>query len=492
MPVIGGAALWALALRRPAGPGLFVAEHGWCAQPGPRTWECGTSTGSRAWSGSRAVHPGSSRFHSAVALDSRIARHATASAPRELVDLFGMRTRELKAFLQGKGIYVDDCFDADSLIERAAATETEWAPIAPVPVPAAATPVATAPRPIPSASDAEAAWRKVCQAWPAGDPLEYGPLDARMSVILLHGFGDSGARYLSETLSLLTRIDGLRLILPQAPQETLQGQRLTSWFLPTNGQWIVDDTVAKPIVAYLHAMVRREVARGVQPNLIVVGGFAQGGSCAARAALSFPDAPLGGALLLSSFFGSASASVASVNKGLRVLVCHGRDDEIVPFTEGERTAAVLRDLLKGEEVVTFKAYDMKHGVATDEVMDLFEFLDARMKAVQEQALEPAQEGPLAFDPIKMTPPPPVAAPSPRTPPLPGDAGVPSMDPAVVLELLNDPEIVEPVKDPEAMAVIQDVMMNPESLDQHKGNPRVGRLIDKVARIVNRGSAPFAD
>ena len=128
--------------------------------------------------------------------------------------------------------------------------------------------------------------------------------------------------------------------------------------------------VSQPISAYLHAMIRREIARGVwslfwnghhlgnltgfptasqkkntlqllQPVLvdifvgtyrsgkplweiqminssqpgevgevpshrIILGGFAQGAGCALRAALSFPDSALGGSVILSGFFGDPS------------------------------------------------------------------------------------------------------------------------------------------------------------------------------------------
>eukprot|EP00411_Alexandrium_monilatum_P105433 CAMPEP_0175792388 /NCGR_PEP_ID=MMETSP0097-20121207/82938_1 /TAXON_ID=311494 /ORGANISM="Alexandrium monilatum, Strain CCMP3105" /LENGTH=69 /DNA_ID=CAMNT_0017103569 /DNA_START=192 /DNA_END=398 /DNA_ORIENTATION=+ len=37
-----------------------------------------------------------------------------------------MKEAELKAFLAGKGIEVDDCPDINSLIDRAAATEEAW------------------------------------------------------------------------------------------------------------------------------------------------------------------------------------------------------------------------------------------------------------------------------------------------------------------------------------------------------------------------------
>jgi hypothetical protein len=96
------------------------------------------------------------------------------------------------------------------------------------------------------------------------------------------------SRFLVDTLQPMLNIQGLRLILPQAPEElsssvlfepcfpfdvitisippwwlpfysapfawvgtffceeTLQNQKLQSWFLPINGQWIIDDRVLAP------------------------------------------------------------------------------------------------------------------------------------------------------------------------------------------------------------------------------------------------------
>ena len=84
------------------------------------------------------------------------------------------------------------------------------------------------------------------------------------------------------------------------------------------------DAQAGTAVAYVHALIRREMARGVPAARIVVGGFSQGGLVATRAALSFADAPLGGALALSTFFGDERAAVAPANERLRVLVCRLR------------------------------------------------------------------------------------------------------------------------------------------------------------------------
>jgi len=331
----------------------------------------------------------------------------------------------------------------------------------------------------------EAAWTRLNAVWPGGPPVEYGSASAEKSVILLHGFGDAGAKFLGETLSVLTKIEDVRLLLPQAPVEQLQGEALQSWYLPTNGQWVVDDGIAAPAIAYVHAMIRREVARGVPPHQIVVGGFAQGGSCGVRAALSFPDAPLGGAVALSSFFGSNAAAVAPANRRLKVLVCHGKEDELVPFSEGERTASVLRSLLGRHDQVAFKEYEWKHGVATDEVSDILEFLNERFS---EQPDEPMAFDPAGVSDISATPSWEDVSTLPDAPP----EGVPTLDPAVMLEILGDEELQRAAQDPEAMAVMQDVMMNPDNLDRHTGNPRVQEVVGRLRKHLRRAPAPMAD
>eukprot|EP00435_Cladocopium_sp_Y103_P051342 s2001_g15.t3 len=399
--------------------------------------------------------------------------------PRELVDLFGMKTRELKAFLKKRGVQVDDCFDMDSLIQRAAATEEDWAG---EPQRLEVEPVAAEDTSKRGNSDeVEKAWQRLCEAWPGSEPREFGPSTADKCVIFLHGFGDQNAQFLVDTLQPMLNIQGLRLILPQAPEETLQNQKLQSWFLPINGQWIIDDRVSQPISAYLHAMIRREIARGVAAHKIVVGGFAQGAGCALRAALSFPDAALGGSVALSGFFGDPSVSHLFALDWHSLGASYGgpRQSElvaVVPFSEGQRAATLLRQSL---QTVTFKEFEMKHGIASDELFDVMDFVDKKMAQTSEE--------PLAFDPAKLTPSPPPqpppSAPLADTPP--SDKGVPTLDPQVTLELLNDPEIAKAATDPEGMAVIQDVMMDPANLRLHKDNPRVAKVVEKLEAIFSK-------
>ncbi|CAE7784982.1 unnamed protein product [Symbiodinium microadriaticum] len=384
--------------------------------------------------------------------------HRAANEPRELVDLYGMKTRELKAFLKKNGVFVDDCFDMDSLIQRASATEEDWArkdkEERVASAPASASEVGDSSG-RPGANEVEKAWKRLCEAWPGQSPRVLGPTDADKTVILLHGFGDQNSQFLADTFQPLLNIQGLRLILPQAPEENLQGQQLQSWFLPINGQWIIDDKVVQPVAAYLHAMVRREIALGVPAHRILIGGFAQ-----ARTS-------------------KALLGIAPSNQRLPTLICHGKSDEVVPFSEGTRMASLL-DERTGNAVL--KEYEMKHGIASDEMIDILEFVQDKMSKV------PAD--PLAFDPANLTPEPPptpsAPAPTPRAAEEAG--GIPTMDPQVTLQLLNDQEIADAAKDPEGMAIIQDVIMNPSNLELHKQNPRVAKLVAKLEKILAGGPA----
>ena len=93
-----------------------------------------------------------------------------------------MRAGELKALLSKKGVSIDGCFDKSSLVERAA-TYRELLEQPEIPL---------------------------LPAWSGADPVEQGPPDAAASLILLHGFGDSGGGFISSVGGPLIAMDGLR------------------------------------------------------------------------------------------------------------------------------------------------------------------------------------------------------------------------------------------------------------------------------------------
>jgi predicted esterase/predicted HTH domain antitoxin len=271
----------------------------------------------------------------------------------------GMKAGALKSLLRERSISIEGCYDKTSLLERAEQYR-EWLEAPP------AAPV-----------------------WEGGEPAESGPAGAAASsLILLHGFGDSGDGFISSIGGPLVAMDGLRVIFPSAPIRQIGGYPVSSWLPVTLGaggpaavagtMMRTDAAKAQVAVDYVHALIRREISRGVAAERIVVGGFSQGGLIATRAALSFPDAALGGALALSTFFGSDVSPVAAANQGLRVLVAHGAADNVVPVSEGRRVAASVRRLAPEADVDLREYASMGHSTCPEEVQDLRAFLQQVM------------------------------------------------------------------------------------------------------------------
>ena len=273
------------------------------------------------------------------------------------LDLKGMKAGALKSLLKDRSISIDGCFDKISLLERAEQYREllEGPPAAP--------------------------------AWEGDEPIERGPsTGAAASLILLHGFGDSGNGFISSMGGPLLAMDGLRVVFPSAPRRQIGGYPVASWLdvalgaggapAAASAMMRADAEQTRTSVDYVHALIRREISRGVAAERIVVGGFSQGGLIATRAGLSFPDASIGGALALSTFFGSDAAPVSAANRRLRVLVAHGESDNVVPVSEGRRVAASVRRLAPDADVALRTYAGMGHSTCAEEVSDLRAFLQS--------------------------------------------------------------------------------------------------------------------
>ena len=292
------------------------------------------------------------------------------------LDFVDMKVGTLKSLLKERSVSIEGCFDKASLVERAEQYRDllECAPPAP--------------------------------RWDGVDPIESGPSGAAACLILLHGFGDSGNGFISSMGGPLIAMDGLRVVFPSAPRQQLGGYEVSSWLRVSPGapqaiagaMMRADAVQTQGSVDYVHALIRREVARGVPVERVVIGGFSQGGLIAVRAALSFPDAALGGALALSTFFGSDDAPVADANRQLRVFVAHGEADNVVPVSEGRRVAESVGRIAPDADV-EFKAYaGMGHSTCADEVSDLRAFLQSVVTSEPATASEPEPpEPPAAVD-----------------------------------------------------------------------------------------------
>ncbi|HEX3474469.1 MAG TPA: hypothetical protein VHT91_05475 [Kofleriaceae bacterium] len=181
-----------------------------------------------------------------------------------------------------------------------------------------------------------------------------GPPDARLTCVLLHGFGASG----DDLVSLAGEIDApVRLVFPAAPLE------ISGLYGDARAWWLLD-------LARLEDAMRRGVPRDVRDEVpdglpaardhvirlldqlaarfeiaddqLVLGGFSQGAMVSLDVALHRARPPAGlilmsGTLLAEGEWQPRMASLA----GVPVMLSHGRHDALLPY----HVAELLRDRL---------------------------------------------------------------------------------------------------------------------------------------------------
>jgi len=126
--------------------------------------------------------------------------------------------------------------------------------------------------------------------------------------------------------------------------------------------------------------IAREVELGVAPARIVIAGFSQGGAIALHAGLRHAER-LAGILALSTYLplhDRVAAEAAPANRDVPILMCHGREDPVLPMSLGTMSRDWLRAL---GYAVTWKDYRMQHQVCMEEITDISSWLRARLTAV---------------------------------------------------------------------------------------------------------------
>ena len=206
---------------------------------------------------------------------------------------------------------------------------------------------------------------------PAGEP--------RASLIILHGLGADGTDFLPMCDALdLDEVGPVRCVMPRAPERPVTingGYRMRAWY-DILGADIVkreDEAGVRETIAQVHALLDREVARGVPAGRIVLCGFSQGCAIALGAGLRYPQA-LAGVAGLSGYLPLAATTAAErheANRGTPLFLAHGRSDGVVPMARGEASRDAL--LALGHEVA-WHEYPMEHSVCMEEVSDLNRWL----------------------------------------------------------------------------------------------------------------------
>ena len=131
------------------------------------------------------------------------------------------------------------------------------------------------------------------------------------SIIWLHGLGADGNDFAPIVSQLrLPKDFAIRFIFPHAPSIPVSinnGYVMPAWYdiKQIDIDRDVDNEQLVQSAAWVHALIDREIERGIDSKRIIIAGFSQGGAVSFEAALTYPK-PLAGIMALSTYFATAT------------------------------------------------------------------------------------------------------------------------------------------------------------------------------------------
>jgi phospholipase/carboxylesterase len=213
--------------------------------------------------------------------------------------------------------------------------------------------------------------------------LETAP-NPRHAVIWLHGLGADGHDFEPIVPELVDRTwPALRFVFPHAPVRPItinSGMAMRAWY-DISGMEIAqrqDETGIRASIRLLGELIERELARGVEAQNILLAGFSQGGAIVLSGGLRYPKR-LGGIIALSTYLPMAEKTDAEANPANRdvpVFMAHGMLDPTISHALGEMS----RDYLAQRGyAIDWHAYPMAHQVCAEEIADLRNWMNARLR-----------------------------------------------------------------------------------------------------------------
>jgi phospholipase/carboxylesterase len=210
--------------------------------------------------------------------------------------------------------------------------------------------------------------------------IELNPgVEARATIVILHGLGADGTDFLSVADELdLSAVGPVRWVFPRAPVMPVTingGQPMRAWY-DILGADIVrreDEAGLRASMALVQALLEAEEARGMPSHRIVLCGFSQGCAITLGAGLRH-GRRLAGLVGLSGYMPLAATTEVerhAANASTPVFLAHGRSDGVVPLARG----AAARDQLQAlGQPVEWHDYPMQHSVCMEELQALQQWL----------------------------------------------------------------------------------------------------------------------
>jgi len=195
------------------------------------------------------------------------------------------------------------------------------------------------------------------------------------AVIWLHGLGADGHDFEPIVPELVTPGErALRFVFPHAPIRPVTlngGYAMRAWYdiAALDRRAPEDESGIRASQAAIETLIRRENARGIASERIVLAGFSQGGAMALFTGTRYAQ-PLAGIMGLSCYQALAhrfDAERAAANQSTPVFMAHGTQDPVIAAALGEEAC---RQLQAAGYAVEWHTYSMAHAVCPQEVADI--------------------------------------------------------------------------------------------------------------------------
>ncbi len=216
-------------------------------------------------------------------------------------------------------------------------------------------------------------------------------------IMILHGLGASGDDFVDfPNLIDLPKKNGkaekivCKFIFPHAQQIPVtinDNLTMPAWYDITNIDFERNykaETVVHSI-GLLKDIINGEIASGIEPDNIIVGGFSQGGAMAFELVKNIFNSggiTLGGIFILSSYIldidnlALPDSTPSLAFKKIPIFMAHGLYDQVVPFKLGHKHKELLR---KEKFQIDWKEYPIEHSLSNQEISDLTKWIDKLWK-----------------------------------------------------------------------------------------------------------------
>lgn len=195
------------------------------------------------------------------------------------------------------------------------------------------------------------------------------------AVIIMHGLGADATDFVPFVQELhLDAVGPVRFIFPYAPVIPVTingGYRMPAWYDILGADLVrrEDEGGLRASLQLVHGLIDEQIARGIAPERIIVGGFSQGCAMALLAGVRYGQR-LGGIVGLSGYLPLAETTAAErhpASQSTPIFLAAGEYDGIVRIERAQASRQVLEGL---GYAVAWHSYPMEHSVCREEVGDL--------------------------------------------------------------------------------------------------------------------------